>query len=222
MKRQSACILLLLFLLGAALPKASAMDSYAGYADLKRGAWYEQGVRFCIKRGLMCGSRNYGMHFYPDDPVTRSQLAAILWRLDGQPVIGLVTQFQDVPEGAWYEDAVRWALAEDIMGGETPAEFSPEMPITRERLVQALRQYAFHRNGSAPILEDAEYETYSDYDKTSADCDEAMRWAFGLGLIQGVRTKAGVGYLTPWAISTRAGTATILMRFCLDFGVYDS
>jgi N-acetylmuramoyl-L-alanine amidase len=43
--------------------------------------------------------------------------------------------FVDVPERAWYHDAVYWAVGEGITSGTSPTTFSPNRPCTRAQLV---------------------------------------------------------------------------------------
>ena len=42
--------------------------------------------------------------------------------------------FADVPTGAFYERAVRWAVAAGVTSGRTATRFDPDGPTTREQL----------------------------------------------------------------------------------------
>lgn len=220
-KRIGAALLALLLCVSALTDAARAEDPFEGYIDLDPDAWYAQGVRFCMENGLMNGTGRRFKHFDPYQPMTRAQLAVTLWRMEGEPVTGLTMQYNDVKETAWYADAVRWAQAADVMGGYTILEFAPGDSVTREQLAAILWRYAQYRNGSAPTPDDPEFETYIDLDQVSDYALDAMRWANALGIITGTKTWRGKNMLTPRAESTRAVTATILMRFCLDMGIFD-
>ena len=50
---------------------------------------------------------------------------------DGHP-------FADVPEGAWYSDAVQWAWESGIVNGVDATHFEPDRPITRAEMVTLL------------------------------------------------------------------------------------
>ncbi|MBQ9648227.1 MAG: S-layer homology domain-containing protein [Oscillospiraceae bacterium] len=219
-KRIMALLLALMLSAGMA-PCAFAEDySLESYSDVKRNAWYVPGVRYCLEHGLMTGYGSYIKLFAPDSPVTRAQVATILWRLEGAPVTGLSMHYTDVPEGVWYEDAARWALSADMMGGTAATTFSPDDPITREQLAAILWRYAQYLNGGyMPVVSDASYWNFRDSDKVSDYAAEAMEWAYALGIITGQRDQTGEDLLVPWGTSSRAVTATILMRFCLDMGI---
>ena len=219
-KRILAAALALALSAGMA-PCAFAEDySLESYSDLNRNAWYVQGVRYCLEKGLMVGYGNVVKLFEPEEAMTRAQLVTILWRMEGEPVIGLTMQYTDVPEGIWYEEAARWALSADVMGGTTLLTFAPDTEITREQLAAILWRYAQYLNGGfLPVVSDASYWDFKDSGKVSDYAAEAMEWAYGLGIITGQRDESGADVLVPWGKSSRAVTATILMRFCLDMGI---
>lgn len=217
-KRIGALLLAFALCLSAA-PPARAAESLENFADLDRNAWYAPGVRFCLKKGLMNGYGNRIRIFEPDKPMTRAQFVTILWRMAGEPKAGLAMQYNDVPEGQWYTEAVRWALAEDVMSGYTAATFAPEDPVSREQIAVLLWRYAQWINGSVPRVRDAGYESYGDRDEVSAYAREAMEWTCALGIVTGYRDDRGEVWLMPWGNSSRAVVATMLMRFCLDLGL---
>ena len=219
-KRMTALLLALALCVGA-VPHARAAESLESFADLDRSAWYAPGVRFCLKNGLMHGYGNRIRIFEPDTPMTRAQLVTILWRMAGEPKAGLEMQYNDVPEGQWYTEAARWALAEDVMSGYTAATFAPEDPVTREQIAVLLWRFAQWLNGSVPKLTSPDYESYGDCGEVSAYAREAMEWACALGIVSGYRDGRGRRWLMPWSNSSRAVVATMLMRFCFDYGLYE-
>ena len=214
--------LLLALVLGAGMvPCAFAAESLESYADLDRNAWYAPGIRYCLQHGLMNGYGQRIKLFGPDTPMTRAQFVTILWRMEGEPRVGLTMQYADVPEDIWYAEAARWAMAADVMGGYTVLTFAPDDPVKREQIAAILWRYAQYRNGSVPLLTDPEYGQYGDRNEVSDYAAEAMEWACALGIIAGMQDKRGDVWLMPWGNSSRAVVATMLMRFCIDFGVYD-
>ena len=219
-KRMTVLALTLLFCVGA-MPRALAAERIGDFRDLSPGAWYAQGVRYCVKNELMSGYGNVNHLFNPDGLMNRAELVTILWRMEGAPITGLAMHYDDVSEDEWYADAVRWAMIEGVMVGNTPMTFSPERVVTREQLALALWRYAEYRNGFAAEIDDPEYETYRDHDRVSEEAEKAMRWANAMGIITGTKDSDGSYVLTPWAQVSRAAAATILMRFCLDMGIYD-
>lgn len=73
----------------------------------------------------------------PDSPValTRDDTAYGVWA-DNEPAAG--TAFSDVPTGAYYYDAVQWAVNEGITNGTSAATFSPDQKCTRAEIVTFL------------------------------------------------------------------------------------
>lgn len=213
--------LLALALCVTAAPGVYAADSLESFADLDAKAWYAPGVRFCLKNGLMNGYGNRIRIFEPDKPMTRAQLVTILYRMAGEPKTGLAMQYNDVPEGSYYAPAARWALAENVMSGYTAITFAPDDPVTREQIAVLLWRFAKYLNGDVPKVTDASYESYGDRHEVSAYAAEAMEWACAMGIITGYRDKRGQMWLMPWGNSSRAVVATMLMRFCMDLGIYE-
>ena len=217
-KRIGTLLLALALCVGAA-PRARAADTLESFVDLDRRAWYAPGVRFCLKNELMTGDGKLVRIFDPDEPMTRAQLVTILWRMAGEPKTGLTMQYGDVPEGQFYTEAVRWALAEGLMGGYTAVTFAPDDPITREQIAVLFWNYARWVNGSVPKVTDERCESYGDCGEVSPYARDAMEWACALGVITGYRDWRGEFWLMPWGNSSRAVVATMLMRFCLDLGI---
>ena len=173
----------------------------ADYSDTDLSAWYHDGVHYCLETGLMVGTSE--TTFAPHAATTRGMLATTLWRLEGSPVVGGTTDYSDVVQGAWYEQAVRWADSTGVATGYGNGKFGPDDPITREQMALMLWHYA----GSPRA--DGDLSAFADGTQTSDWAHSAMLWAVEQGLIAGV----GDDRLNPQDQATRAETATILMRF---------
>jgi hypothetical protein len=74
--------------------------------------------------------------------LSRAQVAMFLWRLEGEPQVGSGAPFADVPAGAWFAPAVRWAKDNGVIQGRDANTFDPYAPITRAELVAILWRYA--------------------------------------------------------------------------------
>ena len=165
------------------------------------GTWYHEAVDYVLRNGLMNGHDN-GL-FGPDDGLTRAQLAQILHNLKGRPVVNYLLQFEDVPSGAWYTEAVRWAASTGIVSGYGNGLFGPDDNITREQLAVMLWRYA-----GSPAATDRELH-FSDANQASSWALDALRWAVENGIISG----KGGGILDPTGPATRAEAAEILKNF---------
>ena len=121
-----------------ALP-ASATVSDTGYSDVDAGAWYAESVAWCRENNLMAGVG--GGRFAPDSTLTRAMLAAVLWRQAGSPAVNYLMQFNDVPEGQWYTESIRWAASEELVRGYGNGRFGTNDPITQQQLDIILNNY---------------------------------------------------------------------------------
>jgi uncharacterized repeat protein (TIGR02543 family) len=78
----------------------------------------------------------------PDNTFTRAQFAALLWNLEGNPMPSGAPRFTDVQTGAWYFDAVTWAVENGIVAGYGDGRYGADDPITRQQASQMLYNYA--------------------------------------------------------------------------------
>ena len=66
--------------------------------------------------------------FSPDDTLTRGQIAAFLWRLEGRPSAA-PHSFVDVT-ASWQQGPVSWMATSGITTGTTSTTFSPDRTLT--------------------------------------------------------------------------------------------
>lgn len=106
------------------------------FSDVAPGAWYARAVNWADRSGVMDGLG--GGLFAPNEPVTREQLAAVLWRRAGSPAAA-VSDFIDREEITGYaRAAVDWAGAAKLMRGVGGGRFAPAQPLTRAQLAVVL------------------------------------------------------------------------------------
>ena len=174
------------------------------FADVAKGSWYYEGVRYAYENGLMSGTGEGT--FSPDLPTSRGMLVTILYRLAGSPAAGSAS-FTDVAKGQWYADGVAWASANGVVSGYPDGSFRPNDTITREQMAAILYQYARIQGK----LDDsrADLSIFADLDSLSAYAKEPMSWAVAQGLFSGVSADT----LAPGGSTTRAQAAVILTAF---------
>ena len=172
------------------------------FRDLDTTKWYHEAIDTMLREGLMNGTGN-GL-FEPNGTLTRAMLVTILWRSEGKPAASAQTSFTDVPAGAYYAEAVRWAAANGVVKGTSAATFAPEDAITREQIAAILYRY----NGEA-VTGDL-LSSFPDADAVSGYAVEAMQWAVSRGLISGDPASDGTLWLRPRDGATRAQIAKIL------------
>ena len=176
------------------------------FTDLEKNAWYDDAVDYVLSNGLMNGVS--GDRFDPHGTASRAQIAAILWRLEGEGTTNYAMPFRDVDQSAWYAEAVRWAAAQGILNGYSAETFGPNDPVTREQLAAILYRYAQSKGkgftGSWMFLLD-----YADRAEISDWAYEAMCWMTMKGILNGTGSKM----LEPRGSATRAQVAAMIQRF---------
>ncbi len=137
------------------------------FSDVPADAYYAPAVKWAVSRGITSGTG--GNNFSPDMSVNRGQAVTFLWRAAGQPKpIATVNPFTDVAVGAYYYDAVLWAVQQGITNGTSETTFSPDNPLNRDQLLTFLCR----ANGG--------YAGGADWSKLAVD------WANSRGLLEGV------------------------------------
>ena len=102
-------------------------------------SWQLTPVAWLDEHGFTTG---VGGLYLPDDIVTRAQLVTFLWRLVGSPEPAALPAFPDVPDDAWFTDAVAWAEENGITTGFPDGTFRPDEPVTRGQLATFLLRLA--------------------------------------------------------------------------------
>ena len=171
------------------------------FSDVSEGDWYYEAVRFVHERDLMNGYSDG--RFGPNDPLSRAQLAQILFNKEGRPVVNYLLDFSDEAGEAWYTEAIRWATSQGIVGGYGNGKFGPNDPITREQLAVMLWRYS-----GSPAATNKELH-FNDESEISGFALEALRWAVESGILNGY----GDGRLGPQGQATRAQVAQMLKNF---------
>ena len=121
----------------AGSPAVSGSDAFT---DTQANAWYADAVLWATQEGIISGYG--GGLFGTNDPVSREQIAVILWRDAGSPAAQAGTPFAD--EGSiasWAGQAVDWAQSSSILSGRENNRFDPQASATRAEVAVMLRAY---------------------------------------------------------------------------------
>lgn len=109
--------------------------------------------------------------------------------------------FYDVPNDAYYYEAVKWAAENGITGGIGNSLFAPNQPCTRAQIVTFL-----WRAAGSPVVN--YLMPFTDVDE-GAYYAEAVRWAASTGIVTGLtETTFGAN-----GICTRAQAAAMIYRY---------
>ena len=126
-------------------------DENLGYpfADVPGDSWFADGVYWARLNGVVSGYSDSA--FGPNDPLTREQLAVILWRYSGSPASETGTSFADGSAiAAWALDAVDWAQAQGYVSGVGGNRFAPAGTATRAQVAVILMRYTSQAGHPTP------------------------------------------------------------------------
>lgn len=116
------------------------------FTDVDQGVWYAEAVRWAASERIVNGYPE-GV-FLPEDPITREQMATILWnyaKYKGYDVSGktdlsaVFTDAQQVSGYAW--DAIAWANHEKLINGMTDTILQPQGSAIRAQVAAILMRF---------------------------------------------------------------------------------
>ena len=121
----------------------------SGFTDVAEDAWYHDVVQWVASVGAMTG---YGDGtFGPDKPLSRAQLATVLWRMAGEPESS-GELLPDCDPDAFYAGAAAWALETGLFTGYEDGTFGPADNITREQAATVMwRAAGLSRGRGGPL-----------------------------------------------------------------------
>ena len=178
------------------------------FTDVVAGTWYYGAAAYAYNNGLFAGMTP--TTFAPNATMTRAMLVSVLWRLAGEPAPKAPNTFVDVPDGAWYTDAVTWAAENGVVSGIGGSRFDPSGFVTREQTAEILYNYA-HSKGY-DVSARADLTVFPDAGSVSGWAEKALSWANAAGLINGT-VRDGQTILDPQGSASRAQVAMILMNY---------
>ena len=118
---------------GSPEPKAASCP----FKDVISGAYYEKAVLWAVENNVTAGTS--ATSFSPDASCTRGHVVTFLHRAQGKPAISSSScPFKDVETGAYYYDAVLWAVENNVTAGTSATTFSPDTTCTRGQIVTFL------------------------------------------------------------------------------------
>ena len=129
--------------IAAILYRASGSPEVSGgtaFTDVADTAYYADAVRWASAHGVVTG---YGDGtFRPNNPITRQQLAAILWRYAGSPAPEGGADYADEDTiSAYASTAVDWARDTGIISGRDGNRFDPNGRAARAQAAVILHRY---------------------------------------------------------------------------------
>ena len=174
------------------------------FEDVKDNHWYYSAVEYAFNKGMMSGMSETA--FGPSVATNRAMLVSVLWRFEGSPE-GFEHSFSDVKSTHYFDKAVAWAYGNGIVAGKAEDKYAPNDKLTREQMAAILYRYA--KYAGKDTTAEGDISVFADLNKLDAYAVDAMKWAYGNGIITGMNETT----LDPNGSATRAQLASILMRF---------
>ena len=128
-----------------ALEDKPQVNYLMAYDDVDSGAWFGEAVRWASSEGLMSGYSD--TVFGPNDPVTREQLALILYNyardkgydVDGGRTLGSYLDADSV--SVWAVSALEWAVDAGLISGRGEGLLAPSGTATRAEVAQIFMNF---------------------------------------------------------------------------------
>lgn len=191
---------------GATTPGTTTQPSTTEtFTDLENHAWAKDAIYTLKNKGIISGISD--TEFAPANNIKRGDFILILTKM--LSVNDTFTEnFADVPESAYYYNAVGSAKAAGIAQG-SGENFMPENSITRQDLI-TLAYRAFLAKGYITETDDtASLDAFADKGDISDYAGTAMASMVKAGIIQGSN-----GNVNPKGFATRAEVAVMCARLC--------
>jgi hypothetical protein len=120
-------------------PSVSATRSFQ---DVTVDNWYYAAVNWAAGQKLMEGYGNG--YFGPEDPVTREQMVAVLWRYAGEPTpAGTAEAYPDESKiSSWAAQAIDWSEENGITVSRENGLFAPGEDALRYEIASSLMNYS--------------------------------------------------------------------------------
>ena len=182
------------------------------FADVSGTDWFIDDVIYVYDKGIMTGTSTDPMLFSPSESLTRAMIVTILYRHSGSAEAVYENSFNDVADGEWYTDAIKWATANSIVNGYGGGIFGTNDPISRQDLATILMRYMNYLKINLAVP--AQWIIFADEANISDYAMDALQTFNKLGIINGTGTNtSGQIIVNPKGNATRAETAAILHRF---------
>src|SRR6056297_1674859 len=157
--------------------------------------WSTQALKNAVNNGLLNGADGKIM---PKENLTRAQMAAVINRAFGAEVKGDISDFNDLPDGAWFFDEMAKAVhMKTFMGSNN--NLNPNDSITREQAFLVIARALKLKNSGEDLV------GFNDLDQISEWAKDGVYSLIQNGYVQGSK-----GNTNPKGNITRAEFAQLM------------
>lgn len=190
-------LILCICLAAAMLPDSAAA---ARYDDIQ-GHWAQPAIERWSDSGILTGYSDG--RFHPNDPVSRGQLATVLYRIWGvDPISGF--SYPDLPASSWCYDSLTTMNMHGV-ALNTDDRICPEAPLTREEAFFMIAK-AFQVGQDS----DQRFKPYKKYVSDFQDVSDFFTGRIDAMLANGYVRGTSGGALRPKQGITRAEVMTVI------------
>ena len=177
------------------------------FSDVPKSFWGYESIERAAQLGYVNGVG--GGKFEPNRQLTRAEFVTMLYRMADKPAVNTAAGFTDVPQNAWYRDALNWAAEKGYVNGTGANTFSPDGKITRQEVVTILFRYSGSQSGAETMFTATYDSQFTDSGAIAPWAKTAMYWAIYNGVVNGTSPTT----VSPTATATRAEVAAIFVRY---------
>ena len=185
----------------------STLKTQTAFSDVSNlSNEFKTAINWAVQTGVTEGTS--ATTFSPNDTCTRAEIVTFLWRMARRPAPTTAENpFKDVQNGAYYYNAVLWAVENGITNGTSDDKFSPDQTCTRAQIVTFLYRYdqKFNPDAQQSVLGGTSFRDVS----PAAYYGTPVMWAVKNGITKGT----GAFLFAPLAGCTRAQAVTFLYRY---------
>lgn len=185
------------------------------FLDVSENSWYAKELSYCYHNGYINGTTR--ISFSPNDNITREQLAAMIWRIEGEPAPdSSAYPFKD-KSSDYSKRAICWATENNIIKGYTDGTFHPKDICSRQDMVTIFYRYANFKKADTSASVDLT-KMFTDASSIGSHAKAAVSWATAEKIINGFNAADGMLYFKPAGTATRAQVAVVITRFMTALG----
>lgn len=167
------------------------------------GHWAAEFIAIMAEKGVIQGDP--AGNVLPNNPIKRADFVLMLTRMLGIETTGMADNFADVPESAYYAEALAAAKSRGLVSGRGDNCFSPDNPITRQDMFTIAYRALCELDMINEEVKPGVLNVFTDRDLISDYALTAVYVFVDLGIVKGID-----GKIEPFKTATRAETTTIL------------